>query len=73
MFTVEIRINGTLISHIHGHNEMEVVDGKDRYSFEHYAVESRKVKRGEVWHDRNDGIDALVAKILGHTKRKGKT
>lgn len=66
MFTVEIRINGTLINHIYGRNMGSTQDGygPDKYSYEMYMPESRGVKRGEVLHEREDGIQKLVRLIL---------
>ena len=63
MFTVEIKINGSLIGHIYGHNEGPTPDG-DRYRYEYYETEKRKVVNGEVVHHRADGIRPLIAAIL---------
>ena len=65
MFTVEIKINGSLINHIYGHNEGSSPDGRgDQYRYELYEVETRAVKNGRVTHKRSDGINKLVAAIL---------
>lgn len=69
MFTVEIKINGFMISHIYGHNESQQNKaGETRYTFEYYEIESRKLQTGEVWHKREDGIDKLIGKILSARK-----
>lgn len=64
MFTVEVRINGSLIAHISGHNKEELMDGSCAYSYELYEVESKRISTGSVNHSRQDGILPLVAKIL---------
>jgi hypothetical protein len=66
MFTVEIRINGSLINHIYGHNEgpSRTKNGEDAYRYELYEVESRKMTNGTVSHNRGNGINALVVAIL---------
>ena len=65
MFTVEIKINGSLINHIYGHNEGPAPVGLgDQYRYELYEVEKRDVKNGRVTHKRSDGINKLVAAIL---------
>ena len=67
MFTFEIRINGSLIAHIYGHNEGSTPKG-DRYRYEYYETESRKLVTGEVTHRRERGIRPLVAAILNDIK-----
>jgi hypothetical protein len=65
MFTFEIRINGSLIGHIYGHNEARSdKEGRTEYSYEYYDVENRQTHKGTVFHRRNDGIRPLVTKIL---------
>lgn len=66
MFTVEIRINGTLISHIYGRNIAPLPNGKSRYEYEYYEAESRKVQTGTVEHRREDGLRSLVTEILNN-------
>lgn len=72
MFTVEIRINGSLVSHIYGVNvthECAVNDSKgDCYECQVYDVEKRASRDVSVRHHRRDGINALVAKILNKTE-----
>lgn len=65
MFTFEIRINGSLIGHIYGHNESRTDDeGRDEYSYEYYETGTRKLIKGTVFHRRVEGIRPLVTKIL---------
>jgi hypothetical protein len=65
MFTVEIKINGALLSHIYGRNVgYSEATGKSRYKFEYYQCETRKIQNGEVEHRRSDGITALISTIL---------
>ena len=64
MFTVEIKINGSLIQHIYGHNEGEDADGKTRYTFDLYDVQEQKLIKGEVKHHRHEGIRPLLTQIF---------
>jgi len=68
MFTVEIKINGSLISHIYGHNEGDTANGC-KYRYEFYEVETRKVTNGFVVHPRQDGITELIKIILKDAKK----
>lgn len=73
MFTVEVRINGSLISHIYGHNEGPSPTGKfqeDVYTYELYEVESRNVRNGQVTHYRPNGINALIGMILSDVDKR---
>ena len=65
MFTVEIKINGTMIQHIYGHNEDELNDkGEDKYTYDMYDVQKHGLSQGVVWHKREGGIKELIIKIL---------
>lgn len=68
MFTIETRINGSLINHIYGHNEGRNEDGSTRYRYEFYKVESNELKSGFVNHKRSDGINDLIVAILNDAK-----
>jgi hypothetical protein len=68
MFTVEIKVNGSLIGHIYGRNMSGDKDGKCWYNYEYYEPETRHVMKGTVPHKREDGIRALVTTILNHVK-----
>lgn len=68
MFTMEVRINGTMICHIYGRN-INHTNGKysgdtDKYSYELYQVESKKIRKGTVFHNRSKGILVLLKKII---------
>lgn len=67
MFTFEIRINGSLIAHIHGLNIGSTPEG-DRYKYEYYEVDTRKVLTGKVVHRREKGIRPLITTILNDIK-----
>jgi hypothetical protein len=69
MFTIEIKINGSMIGHIYGHNEGLAPEGKGEtvYRWEYYRTESRELQNGTALHKRGDGIEALVCKILEAT------
>jgi hypothetical protein len=64
MFTVELRVNGTMVSHIYGRNIAPACSGKHRYEYEYYEIERRQTHRGVVEHRRESGIRALIASIL---------
>ena len=63
MFTVEIKINSALVAHIYGVNEADGAEGS-QYRYDLYNVADRTVKAGMVSHDPEDGVLALVKKIL---------
>jgi hypothetical protein len=65
MFTVEIRVNGTLIAHVYGRNAGDArTEGLTQYFYEMYRTEDRKVITGSVEHMRELGIESLIARIL---------
>ena len=65
MFTVELKINGALIGHIHGQNiTTESNSGECEYSYEYYDVQKKEINRGQVVHNRPDGIRNLIKIIL---------
>lgn len=72
MFTVEIKINGSLIGHIYGHNEGDLPNGESKYRYEYYETESRKVVNGNVTHKRHHGIRQLVNAILTDVDKTAK-
>lgn len=65
MFSVEIKINGSMIAHIYGHNTMKFNDsGETIYDYELYEVNSKKgLREGFVAHKRGEGIFELIKKI----------
>ena len=66
MFTVELKINGALIGHVHGINKGLYPEGKGEtlYNYEYYNVEERDLIAGHVLHKRDDGLPNLVRLIL---------
>ena len=62
MFTVEIKINGTMIKHIYGLN----VSGRYEceYDVDIYDVQTRTVNHHKVTHNRSYGITKLIQLIL---------
>ena len=66
MFTIEIKINGSMIGHIYGHNEGPDPNGTGdtKYAWEYYRPKSREIKHGTVFHSQEAGIESLVCKIL---------
>ena len=66
MISVEIKINGSLIAHIYGHNEGTYNSkGETQYSYELYEVAKgdKALKYGTVDHKRDEGIFQLIKKI----------
>ena len=70
MFTVEIKINGSMIGHIYGHNKADIANGVCRYEYEYYQPELRKMVCGEVTHARDDGIRELISMILNDVNKQ---
>ncbi len=69
MFTVEIKINGSMIGHVYGRNVGDTPKGS-QYDYEYYDVENRKIVGGKILHKRERGIKALIASILADTETK---
>lgn len=73
MFTIEIRINGTLVAHIYGRNLNKTPHGDFEYGYEYYSPElPSSVIKGIVCHDRGKGINPLITKILDDVSKKQK-
>jgi len=72
MFTVEIRINGSLIIHIYGRNYGKSPKGGSEYEYgyEYYSPELHKVVKGIILHDRDAGVNPLIGKILEDVRKK---
>ena len=76
MFTVEIKINGTLIKLIKGQNIDSLycktlnVDDFDTYEYVYtsFDIDKEQIESGNVIHKRKDGIFVLVKKILEDLK-----
>lgn len=64
MFTVEIKINGSLIGHIYGKNLGEISNGLWEYCYEYYEPELRKIIKGKVVYIRDKGVRELISLIL---------
>lgn len=71
MFSVEIRINGTLISNINCKNVTDPNTDSDEnlYLYECYTYEKDIIKN-VVAHVKSDGIHKLVGKILSQVSKK---
>ena len=67
MFTLSIDINGTQIRRIDAVNTGETEDHEfctlTRYRVLDYDFEAGRVRRGEVWHDPDDGAEGLLSGI----------
>ena len=70
MFTVEMRINGTLIVHIYGHNERDVDGYKSEYQYHAYSPEDGEIISGKVIHDRGEGLPYLVSQIIADARER---
>ncbi len=65
MFSVEIKINGALISHLYGRNTGEtLVPNVSKYDWHLYNAETGVVEAGITIHHRSSGLDQLVWQIL---------
>jgi hypothetical protein len=65
MFTVEIKINGNLITHIYGYNAQDLPKpGTCSYEVDVYKVASRKLEKFHIIHARENDIEVLIEKIL---------
>ncbi len=64
MFTVELKINGALIGHIHGVNKGIGQEGATTYDYDYYDVEKGDLSKGRIFHKREDGINHLIKLIL---------
>ncbi len=66
MLSVELKVNGVMVGHIYARNitSTEKLVGLNLYHCEYYRPETRKVSKGKVSHNREDGIEILVGKIL---------
>jgi|GEM_PF-6803740 len=73
MFTVETKISGTLINYTYCRNCEQIEGDLYRYYYEHYSPENGKLIKGDIKHNRSDGINKLIVKILKKvlTKEKG--
>jgi len=71
MFSVELKINGTLVAHISGYNitEHPYRTGTHKYSYEYYEVDSSRVIKGTVEHNREDRLTELIRIILNNVRR----
>ena len=69
MFSVDIKINGVLIAHLYGQNRgyADYLRSEDSsYKYEYHVINKRgtPVVYGNLTHNRADGIEILVHKIL---------
>lgn len=72
MMTAEIRINGSMISHIYIRNISSEfsVDGMNLYKYEYYQPETGEVKTGEIKFKRDKGALTLVRDIINKMEAK---
>jgi len=72
MFTIEMRINGVLVSTIYGRNiGVDDTTNRHKYLYELYRPESG-VQKGFVAHHREEGIERLTQIVLDDAIGRGK-
>ena len=72
MFTVELKVNGVLCSHLYGHNTYPGAINEKmrcRYSISHYRVRDGSTVSFTVQHDQKDGLDILIEKALSKANK----
>ena len=67
MLTADLRVNGVLVAHVYIRNLMDRVGQVDTYAFEIYRPESGVIKTGTVTHNRDNGAEDLIVKVLTDT------
>ena len=75
MFSIEVRVNSQLVSHIYVRNVglgVDVDDPANLYSYRYYESETGKQKRGVVFHKRGDGINVLTNIIFNDLLKEGR-
>ena len=71
MFTVDIKVNGILVGHLHCHNRMlPDEDFLDTYKYTYVQVDKPNGYGGIVSHRASNGIEKLVSKILDDVSKK---
>jgi len=73
MFTVEVRVNGTLIVHVYGRNVSGAPSGRPNeyhYDLVELSQDSRSAIDGRVSHVPDKGITELVRLILADVNRQ---
>lgn len=79
MLTIEMRVNGSVVSAITAINRGHEKPGVCRYEYQAVAFPMDNtglphVQHGEILHKRDDGIELLTAKLctlVGNTIKKG--
>lgn len=68
VFTVELKINGTLVAHLYGVNKGPVVsketDDFGVYHYHYYDVSTGKAINNTIRHRRSEGLRNLVVACL---------
>lgn len=71
MFSVEIRINGNLVSHLYGQNMIDIDDDKKcRYRYVYHRVDKLDSTEGNVSHKHDDGIEKLLQIVLKDMEKR---
>lgn len=70
MLTAELKINGTLIAVLYGHNtgdqKGEFPDVECNYEFVTHVMNSTESFKFDLWHRYNNGIASLVSEALSY-------
>lgn len=71
MFTAELKINGSLIGVLYGHN-LDRMDDKGRtlYEYSYWEPMQKEAIEGTIAHFYGEGLDTLVSAILRETSEQ---
>ena len=66
MMTIEIKINGCLISHVYAvnHSTLDIINHRCMYDCFFTRTDRKSTKSFKITHDRDDGAEVLAEKIL---------
>ena len=64
MMSVEIKVNTVLIGHIYLRNIKHLDFDKYEYVYHYYKPETGGILKGAITHNRGDGAEVLINKIL---------
>ena len=70
MMTIKIEVNNGLIELIDCVNVVTVSDGLCAYDYVSYDRQNKQMTKGQVYHNREDGIHKLVSIIMQDIDKK---
>lgn len=69
MFTIELRVNSTLVGHVYGKRIKE--NGERRqYEYEYYEPEASEIAKHTIWSSKDAPLAVLVRDILTQVMHK---